>query len=219
MDKRGNIWWFGGNRGTGKSYEAEKTAESLQKRIIVYDWTDNESTYGHIAEINIADLDFRLKPNAKVRIKENDFDEFVEKCHNLRNTTIIIDDATAMFTGVIPQRLKELLYKAKNNRIEMMFQFHTITDTPPAFLKACNMFVIKATGDSFPLKNSAPYRQIIEPLIKDCITENRNYESGQKWATRLYDVNEEKIYTKIQGLKFKDSYKKFITVPEYMGNI
>ena len=218
MDARGNCAWFGGSPGTGKSYEALEYAKSREKSIIIYDWTTNNVTYKQKI-VPLDYLDLTLRPNEIVRIQdsEENFLEFVSKCHKISNATIVMDDCTSLFEGKIPKYFKQLLYKRKNQNLDFCLQFHTISDTPPAFLKACNLFFIKATSDSMPLKGTAPHRKHIEMLIEECYTENANYKSAEKWATRLFDITDETIAVKdVKNPDFWASYKGKKTIYNYI---
>jgi hypothetical protein len=224
MDNRGNVTLIVGYRGSGKSYEALMFAKSIGKKTFVYDWTQNDETYGQLQELEIEQMQYRIKATATVRVidpQAENIEQFYENLLAIRNATIIIDDATALFSkSEIPNGLKKLLYMAKNNRLDFIFQFHTISDTPPNFLKACNIYIIKGTNDSLPLKGTAPHRNILEILINSCIKENRNYTNGQKWATRILNITTERIYIKTLTEKdFKKSYSKSIEISKYIGNV
>lgn len=216
MDARGNCAWFGGSPGTGKTHEAMEYAKSREKRIITYDWTTNNESYNQKI-IQLDDLDYLLPEKANVRIQDNDFEAFVAKCQRLTNATINIDDCTALFSGSIPNYFEELLYKRKNQRLDFCLQFHTIASTPPDFLRACNLFFIKATSDSMPLKGTTPNRKHIEALINECHVENRNYKPREKWATRLLDTTEETISVKdVSIFDFLKSYNGKLPIYNYM---
>jgi hypothetical protein len=224
MNPKGNVWAGFGKRDSGKSFEQLALAEMFRtrtkspKRTIIYDWTQNDATYGHIQLIDIEDLNYKLPVRALVKVQNRDTDLFLTKCQLLHNACIIIDDATAKFKGIIPRPLEELLYKAKNQRLEIMFQFHTIRASAPALLDACNMFLIKATTDAMPIKSTAPFPEVIEKIILDCRAENRNYDEKKNWATRIFDVGSETVWIKdITEPNFIKSYKNKTSVEKYLG--
>lgn len=223
MNSKGNVWAGLGMRDTGKSFEQLKIAEYFRmreiapKRTIIYDWTENDSTYGNIKLINVKDLDFVLPQRAIVKVQERDTDLFLEKCLSISNACIIFDDATSKFKKIVPKALEELFYKVKNNRIELMFQFHTLRATAPALLDAANMYVIKATIDAFPIKDTAPFPEVIEKLISDCRSENRLYDESKQWATRIFDVGNQSIWRKdLIETDFEKCYKQKIKLDKYL---
>jgi hypothetical protein len=224
MNSKGNVWASFGSRDTGKSYEqlmlAKYYRERLQapKRTIIYDWTKNDSTYGHIKLIDIEDLNYALPKRALVKVQERDTEYFLEKCLSIKNACIVIDDATSKFKNRVPKVLEELFYMVKNNRVELMFQFHTLRASAPALLDASNMYIIKATIDAFPLKGTCPFPDVIERLITDCRQENRNYPENKKWATRILDVGDQTIWTKNLAIsEFQKSYNKKTRLDDYLG--
>lgn len=226
MDARGNVWYICGMRGTGKSWEAMELAEEFRmrelnpKRTIVLDHTYNDDTYGHIDIIQIDDLRYLLPKKACVRVQTPDWSRFLDFAAKIKNATIIFDDATGLFRGNIPDKLLSFVGLAKNHRLELIFQFHTIGDTAPSVLKSCNMIFIKQTNDSFPIKKSAPNWKLLQKLTLDCREENLKYDSQKKWATRLIDINEEVIYIKDVTIEnFSESYNQKIYISKIVRNL
>ncbi|MFC0181467.1 hypothetical protein SAMN04515674_104268 [Pseudarcicella hirudinis] len=222
MNPKGNVWWIGGKKDTGKSFEALKIAEYFRKRevnpkrTIIFDHTFNNSTYHGIQIIDIKDLDYVLPKKASVRVQTTDWRLFIEKCFKIKNAVIIFDDVTAIFRGNIPDVLLTLCGKAKNERLEIMFQFHTINETAPSLIRASDMMVIKQTLDSLPVKSSCRENVLISHIIQDCRTENKSLPEKKKYATRLLDTVDDKIYIKKLGEeKFENSYIDFIEIDDY----
>ena len=225
MNKNGQPWASFGQMDTGKSYEQLKIAEYYRKRelspkrTIIYDWNNNDKTYGGIKPIEIDDLDFALPKRALVKVQHWDTAEFIKKCHFLRNSVIIFDDATAKFKNWFPKDMEKLCYQAKNWNLEIMFQFHTIRSAPPAILDVIQMYIIKATRDKLPLKDSFAEPETIENLILDCKAENRNYPESQQWATRILDLGNETIWTKnVKEIDFVKSYTQKQKIDDYLNS-
>lgn len=223
MDNRGNVWAIFGRRGTGKTYEAIDIAEFYRKRkqapkrTIIFDHTQNDESYPEYEIIDIEQLDRLLPERAKVRVQTKDYQHFFEKCSRIKNAVILIDDGTSLFRNNVPDFVIEFLGLAKNHRLEIIFQMHTIADTAPALLKGCNLFIIKQTNDSLPVKKTCPNSKLIDWLITDCKEENAGYSGNQKFATRLLDINEEEIFIKDLTIQqFEKTFNQSISISNYI---
>ncbi|MFC0182494.1 hypothetical protein [Pseudarcicella hirudinis] len=220
------MWYLCGKRGTGKSFEALEIAAFFRerrespKRTIILDHTQNDDTYGGIDVIQIDDLRYLLPGRACVRVQTQDWSRFLDFAFKIKNASIVIDDATGLWRGNVPDKLISFVGLAKNHRLELIMQFHTIADTAPSILKSCNMLVIKQTNDSFPIKKSAPNSRLIERMILDCGDENSKYDPNRKWATRLVDINEEMVYVKNPTVSnFAESYKQRREISEIIKTL
>lgn len=220
MNPKGNVWWIGGKRDTGKSYESLMIADYFHqrkanpKRVIVIDHTNNEDTYGHIKKIKLSALDFKLPEDGYFRIcrEENepnfDFKTCYQKLAKLANTVIDFDDVTGVLRGTAPAELMTLCGLAKNQRLEIIFQFHTVTATAPQIIGVCNMIVVKQTNEDLPLKESFVNSRMVGVLMQEIRAENRTYDDRKKWGTRILDVDSEQIYVKnIKGKSYVESYR------------
>lgn len=202
MDKRGNVFLVFGKRGTGKSFEAKILAEFFRnrtkapKRVIILDWSNNEDTYGEIRLIHQNDLRKAALPkDALVRVQCN-WSEFLDCIENVVNAVIIIDDATSLFKGNVPDKLQRFFGTAKNKRLEIMLQVHSISDASPTLLRESNVWILKQTLDPSPLKDTCRSRIMVENILREIKSENAFYGSDQKWATRMVDWDEEKVFIK-----------------------
>lgn len=204
MNARGNNWGLFGKKNTGKTHEALEWAayfherESAPKRILIFDHSQNSSYRDFTDVIPMERLRYRLPADAVVKVQDTDFDTFAEYVlMYVRNTVVVIDDSSAFFRGNIPDIRLRFLKSPKNNGNEYMFQCHSIRETAPLLLENIDLFVLKETRDNLrEIPAKLPGRNRIIPLMEEIIEENRARESGKKWATRIYDNEDDVVWLK-----------------------
>lgn len=219
MNNRGNVYLVFGKRNTGKSFESLqfgevfRTREIAPKRVIVYDWTKNDDTYGHIKLIHHQNLKVAALPKRALVKVQCGLNEFLDSTEKIVNAVILIDDGTTLFQGNVPERVQKFFGTAKNNRLEIIVQVHSIADTGPKLLREANIWILKQTHDSRPLKESCRSRQMVENILDEIKEENREFPSDQKWSTRLIDWDEEKIF--IKDLDNQEEHLGYIEYKEF----
>lgn len=228
LHPQGNRILFIGASDTGKTYECMEFAkyfrerEKAPKRTIVFDHTQNDSSYSETKVIQLSDLDYKLPQRGCFRIKVNlsknpeDLKGFFDKCSMLTNSCVILDDTTGLFRGGVPDWVITFLGLRKNNRLEIMFQIHNIKATAPAILENSDVWVLKQTGDSFPLKGTCPDRDLVEKLLKECKAENEKNEYRNLWATRILINEKNQIFRKDLSKPFLESYQEKINALVYI---
>ncbi len=210
MDSRGNVFMVFGMRSTGKSKDCRDIAEtfrSLNKRVIILDHSGNDDTYGDIPILDVKELAYKLPKNSIFRVQSS-WQDFLLYSKKLCNSCILIDDATDLFRGRSPEAILTWCGTAKNQRLEIIFQMHNISEVAPDLLRKAYIWILKETNDPFPLKKTIKYPKIIENILKEIIAENMNYEEEKKWATRMIDFPNEKVYVKDLVSNDYHDYKK-----------
>jgi hypothetical protein len=206
MNAKGNIWLAVGKRNVGKTFTAMEMAieiflrENVPKSIIVFDHTNNSSynTY-NLTPLKINQLK-KLKSGPLIRgiVRSDEIDEFAKTVTDyVERCTIVFDDCGVLFQGNLTKERKTLLKTPKNNGTELIFQGHSFRELAPALLEQSNMYIIKQTVDdpeNLPSKLIA--REEIGFLLIDVIRENFQYEANRKFATRIYDTEEDQIWIK-----------------------
>ncbi|WP_420154124.1 hypothetical protein [Siphonobacter sp.] len=219
MNIQGNNWMFFGKKNTGKTFEALEFAKHFfqrdvnPKRIIVFDHSNNTS-YKEITDvIPMERLQWQLPKKAIVKVQSDDFDTFAEYClMYVRNAVVVIDDSSAFFQGNVRGTRLKFLKSPKNNGNEYMFQCHSVRETAPLLLENTDIFVLKETrDDANDLPTKLVGRNRIIPLMNELIEENDTYPSGQKWATRVYDQEEDTIWFKDLRIPLDDVESVFDT--------
>ena len=208
LHPQGNRFLFFGASDTGKSYECMAFAKYFRerrtapKRTIIYENQRNDETYGNvdkygkIKEIDLKDLAFTLPQNGAFRVVSKDLQGFIERASNLTNACIVFDDATSLFRKNVPDSVIQFLGLRKNQRLEIMFQLHTINDTAPSLLENSDLFVLKQTGDKLPVKDTCPNAETVTKLIQECMNENAEGNFENFWATRVYVPMKNEVYRK-----------------------
>lgn len=223
MDSKGNVWWTGGRRNTGKTFISKQIAKYFRERIvapkrtIVFDHAGNAESYPESQQIDMSDLRIRLPQRANVRVESKDFHAFFEMCQKITNACILVDDGTHLFGGNLPEIVGIVAGQAKNNRLELIFQMHTISETAPRLLREANMFVLKETNDELPFKAACPDKNLFTRILfSDLKNENMNYEGNKKWATRIFDRFEEEIlFQNLSEPDFEYAFEKKLSVYDY----
>ena len=217
---QGNRYLFIGASDTGKSWECMKFAEWFRNRenspksTVIFEHERNDETYGNvekygiIKEISLNDLDYALKQKSAFRIISKDVETFIQKASRMVNTFFVIDDATGLFGSNVPKYVLDFLGLRKNSRLEIALQIHTIAETAPLLFRNTDIWVIKQTGDSLPVKSSCPNSANVTKLLIECQNENAKKDFKPMWATRLYIPNENKVYRKNLSKPWGTSYPK-----------
>ncbi len=219
MNAKGNNWTFFGKKNTGKTYEALEFAKYFNereinpKRIIVFDHSNNSSYDSITKEVPLERLQWALPKGDVVRIKSDDFDTFAEYCLlYVRNSVVVIDDSSAFFQGNVRGTRLKFLKSPKNNGNEYMFQCHSVRETAPLLIENTDILVLKETRDDpEDLPGKLIGRNRIIPLMHELIAENETYPSGKKWATRVYDQEEDTIWIKDLSVPAKNAESVFDT--------
>ncbi len=206
MNPKGNIWLAVGKRNVGKTYTAMQIAEefylreNVPKSIIVFDHTNNSSynDYG-LDPITLEQIMYVLpKYPYPIRaiVRGVEIDEFAEVVINyVSQCSILFDDCGVLFRGNLTIPRQKLLKTPKNNGTELIFQAHNIREISPALLGEANMYIIKQTvddPDNLPPKLIAT-REISHLLI-ETIKENFQMPPNKKWATRVYDTEDDEVW-------------------------
>ncbi|MDR6564946.1 MULTISPECIES: hypothetical protein [unclassified Arcicella] len=219
LHPQGNRILFIGASDTGKTYECMQFAKYFRerkkspKRTIVFDHTKNAVSYPETIQIELKDLDYKLPQRGCFRVKVDlaknpkDLKVFIDKCSMLTNSCIVLDDTTGLFRRGVPDWVITFLGLRKNNRLEIMFQIHNIKAASPDILENSDIWVIKQTRDSFPIKDTCPDGDIVEMLIRECKKENSENNYQNLWATRIFVGEKNLIYRKDLSKPFLESYQ------------
>lgn len=228
MNLKGNNWCILGMMDTGKTYTACQIAKYFRerpespKRTIVFLHTENNISYpdNEFKTIHINDLDYVLPKRGafKIRLERRHYlEQITEKCGRIMNACIILDDLTGITKGNISEDFDAFLYTAKNNRLEIIFQLHTIQATAPALFNACGMIILKNTLDPLIIKNSINLDKPLGRVLAEIKKENQQYPEKRKWASRMFDVTAEKVLTqKLDGSPFPECFINPVSIEKYV---
>lgn len=204
-------WLVIGAKNTGKTHRAMSIARTTLKgtrhrRLIVYNHSQNDSYNDpskrvmYVSErVDIADFlagdwpevrEFQVEDYLRKR-----FSEFLELAMQLRNTALVLDDAGAAFHPSCTELEVDFMGTPKNNNCDIFYQMHHFNQAPPKLLLAMDMVVLKETEDNLPLPKKVPYQGIITMLQREIREENDHYPDNQRWAERLVDLKNSRVYT------------------------
>lgn len=224
LHEQGNRFLFIGASDTGKSYLNMMFAKYFRerkispKRTVIFEHQRNDETYGNvekygkIKEITLNDLDYSLPQRGVFRIISRDIDGFLDKAMKMVNTFFVIDDGTSLFRKSVPNKVIQFLGLRKNQRLEIAIQIHTIKAVAPDLLENTDIWVIKQTGDSLPVKDSCPNAENVTKLLRECMTENAKNNYKNMWATRVYIPLENKVYRMETSKPFEIAFKKPVNI-------
>ncbi|MCP1386430.1 hypothetical protein [Runella salmonicolor] len=204
MNPKGNIWLAGGKRNVGKTHTAMEIAQefflrsNVPKSIIVFDHTHNSSYNPYaLMPLTIGDLYF-LPRQERIKgiVRSDDIDGFAQVVtEQVERCSILFDDCGVLFRGNLTRQREKLLKTPKNNGNELIFQAHSFREIAPALLEQANMYIVKETvDDPTNLPSKVIARQQIGQLLIDVIKENFGLESNKKWATRIYDTEDDEVW-------------------------
>lgn len=217
---QGNRYLFTGASDTGKSYlnmmfaKYFREREVAPKRTVIFEHQRNDETYGNvekygvIKEISLKDLDYTLPQKGAFRIVSRDLDGFLDKAMKMVNTFFVFDDATSLFRKSVPDKVLQFLGLRKNQRLEISFQIHTFKAIAPDLLENTDIWLIKQTGDSLPVKDSCPNAENVTKLLQECMNENAKNNYVNMWATRVYIPLENKVYRMDTTKPFEKAFPK-----------
>ena len=206
MNPKGNIFLALGKRDVGKTYTTMEMAQraqdrgKVQKSLLVYDHTNNSSYNQYdLTPVTIEQVMYELpylrKPFRCI-IHYDDIDHFCEVVNlYLSLCCIVFDDCGVLFRGNLTIPKEKLLKTPKNNGRELFFQAHRLSEISPSLLAAANMYIIKQTVEDFDkLPPKVICRRELKYLLEQCVEENAQRPAKQKWATRVYDTEEDEVW-------------------------
>ena len=130
---------FIGHTGQGKSTLAQKLVK--EKKIYVFD-VNNE--YKHLPIDTGA-----IYP--KMRNIDLDLKKFITNCEKLKNTNILIEDATGFLRGRQSAEFSRLLVKKRHQQNNYIILFHSINRVPPEVMEMSNFIYLFKTNDNFDI--------------------------------------------------------------------
>lgn len=205
MHPKGNIWLAVGKRSVGKTHTAMEMAyefylkPNVPKSILVFDHSNNSSYDPYqLMPLTIADLSkipWRMQRIAGI-VRSDDIEEFSHAVTNyVKRCTVLFDDCGVLFRANLTKKQGKMLKSPKNNANEMIFQAHSFREISPELLESSNMYIIKETVDDYEqLPQKLISRREISYLLVEVIKENFERPSNQKWATRIFDLEDYDVW-------------------------
>lgn len=115
-----------GHTGRGKSTFVKTALRKIPQRKYIYD-VNNEYGQG----TNLPTLS-----------------EFLARAKELRNTTIVFEEATIFFGGAKDEEMTNLLVRKRHTKNNIFLLFHSLIDAPPYILRLVDFIVLYKTNDN-----------------------------------------------------------------------
>jgi hypothetical protein len=196
-----------GTTDTGKTFLTKQFAQTLASRInedgereqfrpiIVLDHSENEQSYSDFPIFPIEILQYNLdvfeNPEyCKMRIKvdgdeEGAIDEFFKYIIRfVKNAVLIIDDCGNYFEANLNDIQKRVIKVPKNNGIDMIYQFHLLSEVAKKLLGVTQYFIIKEFADDVNEVGRLPCKTYIEILQNQRVSVmdmNNNFKTHKSY--------------------------------------
>lgn len=163
------------------------------KRVLIFD-IGNQPEYDLFEDITIEQLPyFREITVAKCRQPDR-IEEFFEAVNsNIRNTLLILEDATSYMGGNLPKSIQRVLLNSRNANNDILVNLHSIAEPAPFLWRHSEVIILRRTGDdayNLPKKVRNP-EQIQAAMIAVARENARLYPAGTpQLAYRKLDLNE-----------------------------
>lgn len=73
--------------------------------------------------------------------------EALEAMQDSSDLMLVMEDATQVFYGRLPENVRDWLYQAKNRNVELFIITHSLTDTPAELRRAANRIILFFTSE------------------------------------------------------------------------
>ena len=131
---------------TGKTTLTKAIIEASKKKVLIYD-VNNEEAYD----------DFKRMPlkkipgwrSGKFKVFTDDPEELIYQIYqNVRNATIIFEDATSYINRDTTKYLRKILVSRRHMNLDIIFSFHSLNQVPPMIYEMSNYISLKKTNDT-----------------------------------------------------------------------
>lgn len=184
MSRQNMIYLVIGRIGSGKTDDIKNLVMKLHinfNKVVVFDEFDNEvwhnmETWNHpewrntnLPIIPEDKLPYLKHGFCRVIQEKEDNIHYFELFRKLRNTLLVIEDATRMVDpeSVLPKPLKQLLFDVKQKNIDLVLVFHSLMDVPAKLARNCRIILLHHTDDAdVPKKFTNPKVKIAFDHLK-----------------------------------------------------
>ncbi|MEL6558341.1 MAG: ATP-binding protein [Bacteroidota bacterium] len=131
---------------TGKTTLTKKLIEASNKKVLIYD-VNNEEAYDDYKRMPLKKL--RGWKGGKWKVFTDDAEELIYQIYaNVRNATIIFEDATSYINRDTAKYLRKILVSRRHMNLDIIFSFHSLNQVPPMIYEMSNYISLKKTNDT-----------------------------------------------------------------------
>jgi hypothetical protein len=150
MERLNQIILVIGRRGEGKTwFTINKLLPSLKMKKLVVDMFDHPD-YGYLGKsLSIKDLNRFNTGKKDARIYGYEIDQLLPVINSkISNTVIVFEDSRRYVEPSIQKDFRKIIIEHRNKNIDIVFQFHNLSDVPPYLAAMYNVVVMFRTNDN-----------------------------------------------------------------------
>ncbi len=143
------------------------------KRVLIFD-INNQSEYDRFPCISVDNLPYWRNMEV-VAVREPDrIDEFFDFVHfYIRNTLVVLEDSTSYMMGNFSKSIQRTILNSRNANNDLFFNVHSLGDPGPFLYKHVDWYILRETGDTYPLPNKVRAKAALESAMLQIKEENR----------------------------------------------
>ncbi len=176
QERSSEIFLHIGKRNTGKTFMTMQVLFEFRangKRVLIFD-INNQSEYDKFRCITVDQLPYWRDMDI-VTIREPDrIDDFFDHVHfYIRNTLIVLEDSTSYVMGNFSKSIQRAILNTRNANNDLFFNVHSLGDPGPFLYKHIDWYILRETGDEFPLPTKVRAKVKLEQAMKAIKAENK----------------------------------------------
>jgi hypothetical protein len=150
MERLNQIILVIGRRGEGKSYYTlNKLLPRLKMKKLIVDMFDHPDYSAYGKSLSLEQLNRFNTGSKNGRIYGYEIDEILSKINSvISNTVIVFEDSRRYVEPSIQKDFRKLIIEHRNKNIDLIFQFHNLSDVPPYLAAMYNVVVMFRTNDN-----------------------------------------------------------------------
>ena len=131
---------------TGKTTLTKAIIEGSHKKVLIYD-VNNEEAYNGFKRMPLDKLP--VWRGGKWKVFTDDAEDLIYQIYqNVRNATIIFEDATSYINRETAKYLRKILVSRRHMNLDIIFSFHSLNQVPPMIYEMSNYISLKKTNDT-----------------------------------------------------------------------
>ena len=147
MTKRLNkVYLIIGKKGTGKTFFTKVLMKLHPLKVLVFDTYDHPD-YRDVVKNMPVELMGKWKSGNYRILSVNPEKDLPEIADKMYNCLLILEDAKRYIEGNVPSYIKKMFIEHKNRNVDIIMQFHSLSDVSPYAVKQSSHLVMFETKD------------------------------------------------------------------------